>query len=118
MRGHPALRGRVLFTNATPGALDAAFVEENDPGDARIASLVRQGYLVRTRADVDGREAASNDTRRRDAAYASGAQIISTDYPAGEPAASGYVVPLPHHGARSRRTDVKELRSTTSQLPR
>ena len=28
--GHPSLRGRVLFTNAVPGAPDAAFTEEND----------------------------------------------------------------------------------------
>ena len=28
--GHPSLRGRILFTNAIPGAPDAAFVEQND----------------------------------------------------------------------------------------
>ena len=49
LEGHPGLRGRVLFTNATPGHPDAAFIEENDGNPARIASLVRQGYLVRRR---------------------------------------------------------------------
>lgn len=93
--GHAALKGRVMFTNAQAGTDDAAFIEMNDgPGDA-IAALVRQGYLVRTRSDADTKEARANDTRRRDMALGSGAQIISTDYPASEPAANGFVVALP-----------------------
>lgn len=84
--GHPALEGRVLFTNATPGAPDAAFTEENDGTAEAIRSLVRKGSLVRTRADGDTEQARTNDTRRRDEALRSGAQIVSTDYPAAEPA--------------------------------
>jgi hypothetical protein len=96
LEGHPALRGRVLFTNATPGRPDAAFVEENADNAARIASLVRQGYLVRVQADSDTVEARTNDTRHRDNALSSGAQIISTDYPQFEPARwSVYTVALP-----------------------
>jgi len=96
LEGHPALRGRVLFTNATPGHPDAAFVEENDGNPARTALLVRKGYLVRTQADSDTLEARANDTRRRDKVISSGAQIISTDYPQFEPARwSGYTVALP-----------------------
>ncbi|MBB6254519.1 phosphatidylinositol-specific phospholipase C1-like protein [Nitrospirillum iridis] len=95
LEGHPSLKGRVAFTNAETGTDDAAFIEMNDgPGDA-ITALVRQGYLVRTRSDADTKEARTNDTRRREMALASGAQIISTDYPASEPAASGFVVSLP-----------------------
>jgi hypothetical protein len=96
LEGHPGLRGRVLFTNATPGHPDAAFVEENADDAARIASLVHQGYLVRTQADSDTVEARANDIRRRDNALNSGAQIVSSDYPQFEPARwSGYVVALP-----------------------
>ena len=96
LEGHPALRGRVLFTNAVPGHPDAAFVEENDGDAATIAALVRQGYLVRTRSDSDTVEARTNDTRIRDKALSSGAQIVSTDYPQFEPAKwSGYFVALP-----------------------
>jgi hypothetical protein len=96
LEGHPGLRGLILFTNATPGRPDAAFVEENDGNPERIASLVRQGYLVRTQADSDTAEARANDTRRRDNALNSGAQIISSDYPQFEPARwSGYTVALP-----------------------
>jgi hypothetical protein len=97
LEGHPALRGRILFTNATPGQPDAAFVEENDGNADTIAALVRSGYLVRTRADSDTAEARINDTRRRDIALKSGAQIVSTDYPQSEPARwSGYFVALPN----------------------
>ncbi len=97
---HPSLRGRILFTNADPAAPDAAFVERNDGPPAEIAELVRQGFLVRTRADADTHEGRSGDTARRDAALASGAQIVSTDYPAAEPARwTGYRVALPGGGA-------------------
>ncbi len=97
LEGHLGLRGRVLFTNSTPGHPDAAFVEENDGNAATIASLVRQGYLVRTQADSDTFEARTNDPRRRDNALNSGAQIVSTDYPQFEPARwSGYFVALPN----------------------
>lgn len=96
LEGHPGLRGRVLFTNATPGHPDAAFVEQNAGDAASIASLVRQGYLVRTQSDSETIEARANDTRRRDNVLNSGAQIVSSDYPQFEPASwSGYTVALP-----------------------
>ena len=94
-QGHPNLEGRILFTNAVAGAPDAAFTEENDGTPAEIDALVRQGYLVRTRTDADTGQARANDTRRRDAVMASGAQILSTDYPRGEGASSGYAVSFP-----------------------
>lgn len=97
LQGHPSLRGRVFFTNAIPGADDAAFTELNDGDADSIAKLVKQGYLVRTRTDADLKEAARNDTTRRDAMMTSGAQLLSTDYPDGEPAATGYVVSFPRH---------------------
>lgn len=95
--GHTALRGRILFTNATPGAADAAFVEQNDGTVDAIDALVRQGYLVRTRSDEPTAAARTNDTSRRDVVLHSGAQMISTDYPASEPArwAGHYKVEFP-----------------------
>jgi hypothetical protein len=95
--GHPSLRGRVLFTNAEPGEPDAAFIERNDGPAADISTLVRKGYLVRTRTDADTKEARTDDTARRDAMMASGAQILSTDYPVNEPARwpGHFVVTLP-----------------------
>lgn len=93
LAGHPSLRGRVLFTNAAPGAPDAAFTEVNDVDVAKIQPLVREGYLVRTRTDADTEEARANDTRHRTEAMESGAQILSTDYWRAEPASwTGYSV--------------------------
>jgi Phosphoinositide phospholipase C, Ca2+-dependent len=96
LEGHPSLRGRVIFTNAEPGQPDCAFTEENDGSREAIAALVRKGYLVRTRTDADTKEARTNDTARRDLALASGAQLLSTDYPSSEPSTwTGYSVSLP-----------------------
>jgi hypothetical protein len=97
LEGHPSLNGRVIFTNAAPGEPDAAFMERNDGPAEEITALVRRGYLIRTRTDSDTQEARKNDTARRDALIASGAQILSTDYPAAEPArwAGAYSVSLP-----------------------
>ena len=98
LAGHPSLKGRVIFTNAKPGSPDAAFVEVNDPlkDPALIPNLVRKGYLIRTRTDADTVQARSGDTRQRDAALASGAQILSSDYYFDEKASwSGYSVNFP-----------------------
>jgi hypothetical protein len=96
LEGHPALRGRVIFTNAAPGQPDCAFTEENDGTQEAIAALVRKGYLVRTRTDSDTKQARSNDTARRELALASGAQLLSTDYPQSEPSQwTPYAVGLP-----------------------
>ena len=83
--GHPLLQGRVLFTNSVPGRPDAAFVEENEGSPQLIDQLVRQGYIVRARADENTIAARTNDTTRRDALLRSGAQMISTAYPLSEP---------------------------------
>ena len=96
LEGHPALRGRLIFTNAVPGQPDAAFTEENEGSQETIAALVRRGYLVRTRTDADTKQARTNDTTRRDIALVSGAQFLSTDYPKSEPSQwTPYSVSLP-----------------------
>jgi hypothetical protein len=81
--GHPSLEGRVLFTSSAPGSPESAFVKVNDPlaDQDYIRHLVSAGYIVRTRADADTVEARLGLTTRRDAALASGAQFVSTDYP-------------------------------------
>jgi hypothetical protein len=96
LEGHPSLRGRLIFTNAEPGQPDCAFTEENDGTQAAIAALVRKGYLVRTRTDADTQQARTNDVTRRELALASGAQLLSTDYPQSEPSPwTAYSVGLP-----------------------
>jgi len=96
LEGHPSLTNRLIFTNAEPGQPDCAFTEENDGTQEVIAALVRKGYLVRTRTDADTKQARTNDTTRREIALASGAQLLSTDYPASEASQwTGYSVSLP-----------------------
>lgn len=80
IQGHPSLKGRVLFTDSPAGTPEAAFMIMNNPKDPRIPEMVRKGYMVRTRADSDTREARRNDKSSFLAACGSGAQIITTDY--------------------------------------
>ena len=101
LEGHEGLEGRVLFTNAEPGQPDASYVGLDDPvaDGARITELVEQGYLVRTRADANGTDAEAGDTARLEAALASGAQWVSTDFPGPDGArkqyGTDYVAQLP-----------------------
>ncbi len=82
LEGHPSLMGRTMFVFAEEGADHAAFIKIDNPRETvgRIQDLVQKGYMVRTRADADTKEARSGDSSRRTAAFESGAQIISTDY--------------------------------------
>jgi hypothetical protein len=98
--GHPSLRGRAMFADAEPGTPEAAFCIVNEVGRdfARIQELVRAGYLVRTRADADTREARAGDYSRAKAAFASGAQFVSTDYYLPAPFPSRFQVSLPGGG--------------------
>ena len=79
---HPSLKGRVLFTDSPAGTPEAAFMIINDPKQdgQKIREMVKKGYMVRTRADADTKEARANDRSGFVAACASGAQIITTDY--------------------------------------
>ena len=75
----------------------------NEPVDlaAKIAAAVKAGIIVRTRADADTVQARTNDTTMRDAALASGAQFVSTDYLTADTRFSDYRVQLPN-GAVAR----------------
>ncbi len=82
MAGRPSLQGRVAFVQGLPGMAHTAFVLVDNAltRPERIPALVRAGYLVRSRADIDTDEARRGDGARRDRTLASGAQIVSTDY--------------------------------------
>ena len=82
--GRPGLEGRAVFTNSAPGQPDAAFLKRNEPQGAetaRIQELVARGHLVRTRSDVPLSTVTTGSTAMLDAALASGAQLVSTDFP-------------------------------------
>lgn len=82
LEGHEGLKSRVLFVNSKEGNPEAAFRIVNNPiSDFEyIKELVAKGYIVRTRADADTKEARANNYHRFEKAKASGAQVISTDY--------------------------------------
>jgi hypothetical protein len=78
----PNSKGAILFVNKEEGNPNAAFRIINDPINnlEKIKNLVALGYMVRTRADADTKEARENDYNRFEKAKASGAQVITTDY--------------------------------------
>jgi hypothetical protein len=98
LRGNPSLEGRMLFVSSNPGEPSAAFIKMNEALGAeeeRIRRQIQAGFLIRTRADIPTGEARSGATARRDAAFRSGAQYVSTDYPEPSPFGSGYIARLP-----------------------
>jgi hypothetical protein len=103
--------GDILFTLAT------GFAKLNDPvADAgAIRDRVLDGFLVRTRADADTAQARANDPTTRDAALASGAQFVSTDYLRPDARFSDYSVSLPD-GAVARCNPVMAPDCDTVQL--
>lgn len=102
LKGHPSLRGRMAFLRAQPGEDHAAFLMFDNAlvRSEEIKRYVEQGYLIRTRTDIETWEAKANNMERANAAFASGAQMVSTDFEvAGNAYGTDYVVRLPGGGA-------------------
>jgi len=78
--------GSSVFVGREDGS--AAFAIRNDPRDDDIAFLAATGVIVRTRADAD----LTTEGGGREAALGSGANLITTDFPPGEPGPGGYIV--------------------------
>ena len=97
LEDHPSLQGRVMFVSVDETDPAAAFLKLNNPvGDfEKIQRVVKQGFIVRTRADSGTKESRTNDGGKRDKAFASGAQFVSTDYPESDVRFSGYRCRLP-----------------------
>jgi hypothetical protein len=97
LAGHQALRDRLMFVSVSPEHPAAAWFKVNDPksGFEQIQRLVKEGFLVRTRADADTRQARTGDVSQRDKALASGAQFVSTDYREPDRRLTDYSVRLP-----------------------
>jgi hypothetical protein len=83
---------------------------------ADIQALIGAGYVVRTRADSDTNEARTNDTGPRDAAFASGATWVSSDFVVpGRAFGTPYVVQVPG-GTPARCNPVNAPAWCTSEL--
>ena len=84
LSSHGDLKNRVCFVSVAPSHAAAAWMKRNDPVGAfeEIRALVQAGFVVRTRADTNGKEIRAGDLSRFRKALQSGAQWISTDAPA------------------------------------
>ncbi len=90
------LAGGLLFASVSADHPAAAWMKRNDPVSQfeEIQKLVKQGFMVRTRADADTVQARRNDPSRSQKAIESGAQLISTDFPEPDAKFSDYRVHL------------------------
>ncbi len=103
--GHPSFQGRTMFAYENPDEPEAAFIIANDPIGSlnNIKQWVTAGFIVRTRTDSDTEEARTGDYSKMNAAFESGAQIISTDYYRPDPryltdtAWTDFTVHFPNH---------------------
>jgi hypothetical protein len=95
-KNRPSLQGRTMMMESQEGAPFAAVFILNNPRNPRIPELVRRGFYVRTTGD-GGRNAGGAEAAKYIAmTLASGAQLVTTDYPEGETdAKTGYTVRLP-----------------------
>ncbi|REC61263.1 hypothetical protein DRF65_16220 [Chryseobacterium pennae] len=77
-----SLKERVMFLNSEPEDSFAGFILRDNAivRQKEIQKLVKQGYMVRTRSDIETYEAKVNDFIRSKAAFSSGAQVVSTDF--------------------------------------
>lgn len=99
LKNDPTLEKGLFFVNVPEDHPLAAIMIINDPvrDQEKIQELVKNGFMVRTRADSDTREARTNDKEKMEQAFSSGAQLISTDYYLpDEKINSGYQVIFPN----------------------
>jgi hypothetical protein len=99
-RGRKDLNGRLMFADADPTDPFAAVLVINNAFDTTIPTLAKQGFIIRTFADKSLSASLANDRSQLTAALASGAHILSTDFPAKIPETE-YFVTIPE-GTPSR----------------
>lgn len=117
--GRTSLEGRLMFVAADPASPLAAFIDIPDPArdGARISAAVKAGFMVITRADDDTHEARANNPARRNAAFASGAQIIRTDFIHPDPAIGAYHVSLAEEADAMCGSDIGSEHCVRFEIP-
>ncbi len=112
----PSLEGRLMFVNSSPERADAAFIVVDNPHHKGIPELRAMNLMIRVRADSGLSQGRTGDISKREAAFASGAQVISTDFPPGQADENtGYVVAFPN-GAPARCVPVDAPDNCEEQL--
>jgi hypothetical protein len=105
MKRSKALEGKLLFVKSVaPTQPHAAIFVENEPLKQydEICQLVESGFIVRTRADANLKEARSGDDTRMVAALGSGAQFVTTDMYQARADLGSYSVSLPDNQVARR----------------
>jgi hypothetical protein len=117
--GRASLEGRLMFVAADQASPLAAFVNIPDPvkDGARIGATVKAGFMVITRADDDAHEARANNPARRNAAFASGAQIIRTNFIHPDPAIGAYHVSLAEEADAMCGSDIGSEHCVRFEIP-
>jgi hypothetical protein len=116
VHNRPNLEKRVMFVQSSItdsfGAfllLDNAIVRQHE-----IQEAVKNGFIVRTRSDIETYEAKVNDKTRAVAAFASGAQVVTTDFfRPGNSYGTPYVVSIP--GGKEARKNPVNTKGNTSK---
>ena len=96
VQNNPGLENATMFVVVEEDAPEAALISWTDPeskGDV-LRSAVEAGFIVRTRPDSDTTEAQQGNYSRFDLALASGAHMLSTDFP-GNDDEVGYAIWIP-----------------------
>jgi hypothetical protein len=110
-RGATDVSGRMMFPSSLADEPIAAMLVMNDPIMDDIDGVVSQGFIVRTMADSV--PAPMDLVERRQAALASGAQIVTTDYPVSDGTTDALVIP---DGTPSRCNPVAAPAQCTSEV--
>ena len=114
-----SLEGRLMFVATDQASPLAAFINIPDPlkDGARIRQAVQAGFMVITRADDDTHEARANNPARRDAAFASGAQIVRTNFIRPDPAIGAYHVSLAEEADAMCGSDIGSEHCVRFEIP-
>lgn len=118
--GDKDLHGRLAFIDSSPDMPYGALAILNDPTEDDVAAAIPKALaahlLVRTRSDTDGDEARANDKHRFQLALQSGANFISTDFPA-PVAGLDYYIEIPDGTpARCNPVTAKDVECTSLDL--
>ncbi|MCX8066114.1 MAG: phosphatidylinositol-specific phospholipase C1-like protein [Candidatus Hydrogenedentes bacterium] len=91
-----SLRGKLMFVNSLPGEGYSATIISVNPSNEEISSWVRRGYFVITFGCDPKLVSCDICPKIDDKAFASGAQVVMTDYPPESPhPQTGYYLAFP-----------------------
>lgn len=113
-QAHPSLQGRAMFASYAVGEPEAAILVMNNPVEQAesISQHIAAGYIVRTRSDAKLTDGINNNTQRVQAALASGAQVISTDFYPGSPQTQQFGFSVSFEDGRLQRCNPQRVEST------